>query len=114
MTVRSYHWFGLGLLWTGIVVFAALVLNATIVTGHLPSYGNPDPNSIGLLPGLYEAAGFGVILMLFGIPWVFVTSALRSVLAPRGRDRVAAMLLSIAGILIAIVLFQRFTSWYFD
>jgi hypothetical protein len=89
------------------------VIAATIQVGHLPTYGQPDPKDV-VVPGLYELAIIGAIMMVVGFPFLFVMTILRPVMAPRTRDGLLTMTLSVTGLLLAILFQIRFTDWIAD
>lgn len=110
---RGTHWIFLIWFWAGLLFFLAHVIAATIQVGHLPTYGQPDPKDV-VVPGLYELAIAGAIMMVVGFPFVFVMTILRPVMAPRTRDGILTMTLSVVGLLLSMLLFVRFGEWMAD
>jgi len=55
--------------WAWLLLMGCFTLSVTIVTGHFPTYGQPDPKDTGVLALLYLPLIFFLPITLFS--WVF-------------------------------------------
>ena len=104
--------------WIWLLCFGAFTVGVTYVTGHFPTYGNPDPKQVGDLSTLYTLVVMWLGLALLS-PFVVAVHTLARIMirpaSPPGGMRL--IVYALGAVLVAYVILgdpAGLTTWLWD